>query len=150
RSDRMPRLSACFCAAVLLAAQVAAAEPDFSLFEAKIRPVLVERCYECHGETKQKGGLRLDSKAALLKGGDSGPIIVLGKPAESLLVKALRYEDPKMPPKGRLPESVVTDFVKWIEQGAPDPRDGSVAAKTIDFAEARRFWSFRPITLPPT
>ncbi len=74
----MPRLSACLCAAVLVAGRAVGAELDFSLFEAKIRPVLVERCYECHGETKQKGGLRLDSKAALLKGGDSGPIVVPG------------------------------------------------------------------------
>src|SRR6516225_7537681 len=79
RSDRMSRrLLIAICAGSLCLSRVAAAEPDFNFFETKIRPVLVERCYECHGEKKQKGGLRLDGKAALLKGGDSGPIVVPG------------------------------------------------------------------------
>src|SRR5260370_36670038 len=91
-SESMIRLQVTLCVVLLLAARTFAAEPDFNYFETKIRPVLVERCYECHGETKQKGGLRLDSRTALLKGGDSGPIVVPGKPNDSLIIKALRYE----------------------------------------------------------
>ncbi|MFL5339703.1 MAG: c-type cytochrome domain-containing protein, partial [Gemmataceae bacterium] len=98
----------------LIALPLRAAEPDFSFFETRIRPVLVERCYECHGEKKQKGGLRLDSKAALLKGGDSGPAVVPGNPDDSLLMRALRHETVKMPPDARLPDAVLADFATWI------------------------------------
>jgi len=115
-------------------------------FEAKIRPVLVEKCYQCHAaDTKQRGGLRLDTKETFRKGGDSGPALVPGKPEESLVIKALRHQEGKMPPKGKLPEAVIADFVKWIEMGAPDPRDGKTVAVTqIDFDKARQFWSFQP------
>src|SRR5260221_3529762 len=80
-----------------------AAEPsaeDVEFFEREIRPILVQSCQKCHGEKKQEGGLRLDSHSALLKGGDSGPVIAAGKPDESLLVEAVGYAgDIKMPPK---------------------------------------------------
>src|SRR5205823_4515254 len=95
-------------------------------FEAKIRPVLVEHCYKCHSTEgkKQQGGLHLDTRDALRKGGDSGPVVVPGKPAESRLVKAVRYDDSdlKMPPKGKLPDAVIADLEKWIALGAQDPR----------------------------
>jgi hypothetical protein len=123
-----------------------AAEPGdgVAFFEAKIRPVLVEQCYSCHAEAKQRGGLRLDTKDAVRKGGDSGPALIAGKPNESLLVKALRYQDLKMPPNKKLADTVAADFVKWIEMGAPDPRDGKPAVvASIDFAQARQFWSFQ-------
>ena len=84
------------CTALLLciASGAGAAVPDDAAwFESKIRPLLVERCYECHGEKKQKGGLRLDSRAAWQKGGDSGAVIVPGDPEASLLIKAVRYTD---------------------------------------------------------
>jgi cytochrome c553 len=133
--------------ACLVEVPARAAEPapeGITFFEAKIRPVLVAQCYSCHAETKQRGGLRLDTKDAVLKGGDSGPAFIAGKPNESLLVKALRYQDLKMPPKKKLADTVVADFVKWIEMGAPDPRDGKhVAVASIDFAQARQFWSFQ-------
>src|SRR5947208_861132 len=92
-------------AAVLLAAPAVAADkpsPEaVEFFETKVRPVLTENCYSCHGEKKQSGGLRLDSKDALLKGGDTGPALVPGKARESLLVRAIRHEgELKMPPKG--------------------------------------------------
>jgi hypothetical protein len=91
-------------------------------FEAKIRPVLVAQCYECHSakSTKVKGGLLLDTKAGVLAGGDSGPAVVPGKPGESLLVKSLRHQDNlKMPPKkDQLPESVIQDFEQWIKMSA--------------------------------
>jgi mono/diheme cytochrome c family protein len=141
-------------AAVLLTAPLFAADPKPSaeaveFFETKIRPVLTEQCLSCHGEKKQSGGLRLDSKAAVLKGGENGPALVAAKANESLLIKALRHEgELKMPPKGgKLSPAIVADFAKWIDSGAVDPRDGS-ATVAIDWAKAREFWSFKPIVKP--
>jgi cytochrome c553 len=127
------------------------------LFEKKIRPVLVQECYQCHSaqaaaDKKLKGGLLLDTGEATRKGGDSGPAVVPGKPSESLLVNALKHEDFEMPPKGKLPEAVIADFVKWIELGAPDPRPGqaAVAGRQIDIAAGRQFWSLkRPQAVVP-
>src|SRR5690348_5153743 len=91
--------------------------PDAAFFEAKIRPVLATRCYGCHASTLKApmGGLVLDTKAGMLKGGASGPVIVPAKPAESRLLKAIRYSDPKlqMPPAGKLPDNVIADFESW-------------------------------------
>jgi cytochrome c553 len=121
------------------------ADAGVTFFESKIRPVLVEQCYQCHAAEKQRGGLRLDSRDALRKGGDSGPVLVPGKPSESLLIKAIRHQEPKMPPKSKLADAVVADFVKWVEIGAPDPRDtATTTVAAIDFAKARQFWSFQP------
>ncbi len=135
------------------------AEPEgVAFFEKKIRPVLVSRCYKCHSleAEKVKGGLLADSREGLLKGGNSGPAIVPGKPEESLLVKAIRGtdDDMKMPPKGELlPAHEVADFEAWIRRGAPDPRKADVRAaaarKELDLVEARKFWSFRPVADPP-
>jgi hypothetical protein len=151
------RLLEAVCALVSFAGYGFAEDGDkIAFFEAKIRPVLVESCLKCHGETKHNGKLRLDSKAALLKGGVSGPAIVPGKAKESLLIKAIRHTDPdlKMPAKEKkLPDSVIADFEKWIEMGAPDPRDGKepAIASGIDWKTARQFWSLqlpRKATLP--
>ena len=117
-------------------------------FEAKIRPVLLKHCYECHSSDSKtvKGGLLLDSRGAARKGGDSGAAVVPKNIEESLLIGALKYDTFKMPPKGKLPDSVIDDFEKWIAMGAPDPRGGEAVAKTtIDFDEGRKFWSFQPI-----
>src|SRR5438309_1607678 len=96
---------ALFVAATTLG-KVTAAEPspeDVEFFEQQVRPVLIQSCSKCHGEAKQEGGLRLDSRAAAIKGGDSGAVIEPGKPEDSLLVEAIRYEgDIKMPPKAKL------------------------------------------------
>ena len=93
-------------------------------FETRIRPVLVEQCYKCHNSAKRAdGGLAVDHRTAILEGGDTGPIIVPGKPAESRLLAILRHEvaDLKMPKNGgKLDSSVVDDFQKWIAMGAPD------------------------------
>jgi hypothetical protein len=129
----------------------------FDFFEQKIRPVLVKECYSCHsGVTqKSKGGLVLDTKAGLLKGGDTGRAIVPGKPADSLLIQAVRYShaELKMPPRGKLPDSVIADLEKWIQLGAPDPRTspGPIAQKAIDLEKARKFWAFQKPrrTAPP-
>jgi len=121
-------------------------------FESRIRPLLTERCLGCHGEKKTKGGLRLDSKAGWEKGGDSGPAVVPRKPGSSPLVRMIRAEPgqtPQMPPDKPLTEAAVSDLVRWVEMGAPDPRSGTVAAaKVIDWKVAGEFWSFRPVAPP--
>jgi hypothetical protein len=123
-------------------------------FEKKIRPVLIEKCYECHSEKakadgKLKGGLLLDSRQATQTGGDSGPSIVPQKLDESLLIDAIRYgEDSyQMPPAGKLPDAVIADFETWVSMGAPDPRDApsaTTARKEIDWELARQHWSLQP------
>lgn len=120
-------------------------------FESKIRPVLVQHCYRCHSKEsgKSKGGLLLDSQAGWQIGGDSGAAIVPGKPNESLLVDAISRSGvtAEMPPKSHLSVKVVSDFEKWIADGAIDPRDDDVvdhARETIDIATGREFWSFQP------
>jgi hypothetical protein len=126
-------------------------------FEAKIRPVLVEQCYRCHSADaakakKLRGGLLLDTRAGLLKGGDSGPALVPGKAKESQLLAALHYDgDVKMPPTKKLSGETIADFAKWIEMGAPDPRQGDTAkvtGRTIDINEGKKFWAFRPLASP--
>src|SRR5437899_423620 len=105
-----------------------------AFFESKIRPLLVERCYECHSaeSKKLKGGLRLDSREGVLKGGDSGPAIVPGKPENSLLIKAVRYIDPdlQMPPHHQLSAGQIADLEQWVRMGAPDSRQGDKPVST--------------------
>ena len=120
-------------------------------FEKRIRPVLVEHCYECHSQGKKKqGGLLLDTRAGIRRGGDTGPAIVPSKPEESLLISAIRHQDFEMPPKGKLPGRVIRDFVRWVQIGAPDPREGDVdpaeAGDSASIEKGREFWSFQPIT----
>jgi len=128
---------------------------QIEFFERKIRPVLVERCYECHSEDSQssKGGLRLDHRQAILVGGDSGPSVDLSQPGESLLLKALKYESYQMPPSGILPEPIIQDFKKWIELGLPDPRV-EVAKSSPHRPEQKtsELWSLQPISrvTPPS
>ncbi len=122
-------------------------------FEQRIRPVLAERCYECHAASSKspKGGLRVDTREALLRGGDSGPTIVPGKAAESLLMQALRHEGPEMPPQGKLSAEIIADFARWIDAGAVDPRVGDAGpapARVIDIEAGRKFWAFRPVARP--
>src|SRR5215813_10433693 len=111
-------------AAPVLAAPAERESMDF--FEVKIRPVLVEHCYKCHSveSKKRKGELWLDSRAGILEGGKSGPILVPGDPGKSRLIEAIRYRNPdlQMPPDNPLPPAVVADFEAWIRMGAPDPR----------------------------
>jgi len=123
-------------------------------FESRIRPVLVQHCYECHSaESKKiKGGLRLDHRAGLLAGGESGPAVVPGRPDESLLVDALKHEGLKMPPSGKLAEGVIRDFEHWVRMGLPDPRTTAAemqstpkAAKSVDIEAGRRHWAYQPL-----
>jgi hypothetical protein len=127
-------------------------------FEKKIRPVLTEHCYSCHSaeaaaRNKLKGGLLLDTRDGLLAGGDSGKVVVPGKPADSPLIAALKYDgDVKMPPKGKLPDAVIADFEKWVAMGAPDPRTGTPSGRKpggTDVQTGRNFWAYKPPVPPP-
>jgi dienelactone hydrolase/cytochrome c553 len=125
-------------------------------FEKKIRPVLVAQCYSCHAaDSKEiKGGLVLDTRDGIRKGGDSGPAVVPGDVSASFLIAAIRHDDGlEMPPKSKLTDVQIADFVKWIEAGAIDPREGKspIASAGIDIEQGRDFWAFqRPVkTSPP-
>ncbi len=110
-----------------------AAEVDEAFFETRIRPVLVQRCFECHGRDQAKNALRVDSREALVKGGDSGAAIVPGDASKSLLVRAIRRSDEnlQMPPKSTLSETVVADFVRWINDGAAWPAFEPVKTRRV-------------------
>jgi hypothetical protein len=139
-------------ALVLLVPTLPAAAPSPAGMESfeKVRPILVQHCYRCHSTAakKQKGGLLLDSRDGLSKGGDSGPALVPGKPEESLMLKAVRQtgDVAKMPPQGKLPDAAIADLEAWIKSGAPDPREASVWEKVL--AERRRWWSLQPVRRP--
>ena len=133
----------------------APSDAGIEFFEKKIRPVLVESCYGCHSVAagKKRGELLLDSRPAMLEGGESGPAVVPGKPNESLLIKAIRYteKDLRMPQKGKLPAAVIADFEKWVAMGAPDPRQtavvkGSKYGPSVE--DGRKFWAFQPVKNP--
>jgi cytochrome c553 len=143
--------------AFFVAITLSAAEPtpqQIEFFEKKIRPVLTQKCAMCHSAKLEApmGGLQVDSREALLRGGDSGPAIVAGRPAASLLIKAVAYRDLdlQMPPTGRLSDNEIADLGAWIEMGAPDPRSASIGErpKGLDLAEGRKFWSFQPVRDP--
>jgi Protein of unknown function (DUF1553)/Protein of unknown function (DUF1549)/Planctomycete cytochrome C len=140
-----------------LPAVFAAAPDDTDFFEKKVRPLLVEKCQSCHGAEKQKGNLRVDSKAALLAGGDRGAAVVPGKPDESLIVRVLAHDgDVKMPPKNKLPNAEIAVFKEWVQRGAawPDSKAVVAAPKAMaasrEFtAEERNFWAFQPVRPQP-
>jgi mono/diheme cytochrome c family protein/cytochrome c553 len=141
-------------------------------FEVKVRPVLAAHCQECHGAEKHKGGLRLDGRGAMLKGGETGAVVVPGKPNDSPLIEAIRYEgEVQMPPKGKLKDEEIAALTDWVKRGAPWPeaRPGlgtrtvskPAATKSISSeaahsvvlsAKDRAFWSFQPVRdpLPPS
>ncbi len=146
-----------FLSFVLLAAAACADESSaddaghVEFFETKIRPLLVNQCYECHsGVSKSlKAGLRLDSKSAMLKGGDSGPAIMPGKPNDSLLIDSVRYESNEMPPNGKLSDAEIAALTKWVELGAPWPKEAPVTTASgdegYDWDEAAKHWAFQPV-----
>jgi hypothetical protein len=124
---------------------------QLEFFESKIRPIFVENCLKCHStETKQKGGLILDSRQGWMAGGDTGPALVPGDPEASLILKALSYEDPdlQMPPKKRLSKADIETMHQWIAMGAPDPREGTApTAQVEDFDLEKRageHWAWQP------
>ncbi len=140
-----------------LAVGAEATPAGIDYFERKIRPLLAERCFDCHGEEKQKGELRLDSPGAIATGGETGPIFVAGKPDESRLILAVSYEDEdlKMPPKTRLNPNQVKLLRDWIQMGAPmpaSPPEAQPVARGAGFQikeEDQKHWAFQPVTRPP-
>ena len=145
----------CIAGIVLMNPAASAAEStkaQLDFFESKIRPVLADNCYKCHSTKaeKVKGGLLLDSRDAVLKGGESGPAIVPGNPDQSLLIKAVRYTDPdlQMPPKGnKLSDQQVADLTTWVKMGAPDPRIAGVGQKDWKDPNAKH-WAWQPVKKP--
>ncbi len=156
------RSSTAFLAICALASALRAAPPaaptitagDLAFFETKIRPLLIDRCYQCHSKEadKVRGGLLLDSREALIHGGNTGSAVVPGKPNESLLIKAVRYadEDLQMPPKGeKLSDQQIADLTEWVRRGAPDPR--TLVAKGSSPAYGgvgKNHWAFQPVKKP--
>ncbi|MEL7500547.1 MAG: DUF1549 domain-containing protein [Planctomycetota bacterium] len=135
---------------VSVAQQEKLTQKQLDFFEKKIRPVLVDKCYSCHSKDSKsvKGGLILDSRDAIRAGGESGHAVVPGEIENSLLIEAIRYDSFEMPPKEQLPESVISDFEKWVRMGAPDPREGPTLVKReIDFEEGKKHWSFQPLKI---
>ena len=132
------------------------AREHLDFFEKKIRPVLVERCYECHSAAakKNKGGLTLDTRDGVLKGGDAGSVVAPGDPEKSKLIEAVRYKnrDLQMPPKSPLSSEQVRDLEQWVKLGAPDPRTEAVAQtggkRALTVEEGRQFWAFQPLANP--
>src|SRR6187401_3146044 len=134
-----------------------AEKPDaagLKFFETKIRPLLADNCYECHGTKKQKSDLRLDNLPFILQGGQGGPAVVPGDVESSRLILAVSYEDSdlQMPPDGKLDDAQIADLKKWIEMGAPWPEKEAKSArikKAGEFSqEDRSWWAFQPVKKP--
>ncbi len=158
---RFRRQSVCLLvlAALVLPTIACAGEADLltpgkmAFFEQRIRPLLIERCYGCHSEAKKiNGGLRLDVRRGLMEGGDSGPAISPGKPEESLLIKAVRYQDAdlQMPPDGKLAVAELAVLEEWVRMGAPDPRADIVGSEESEEADviraaALKHWAYQPL-----
>jgi hypothetical protein len=128
---------------------------DLEFFESKVRPILVKRCYECHSAEKAdpQGGLRLDSHAAVLKGGDTGKAVVPGDPKKSLLIDTINYgELYQMPPKNKLPPEEIAILTTWVEKGAPwtpETEKSGADAKKFDLeARKKAHWCWQPIADP--
>ena len=132
--------------------EVKDSQESLAFFESKIRPVLVEQCYSCHSQEaatkgKLKGSLYLDSRDGMLRGGDTGPALSSEHTEESLILKALRYEEYEMPPSGKLSANIIEDFERWVAQGAIDPRRAAepIKQKAMDLESGRKFWSLQPL-----
>ncbi|MBA4065591.1 MAG: hypothetical protein C0501_18130 [Isosphaera sp.] len=149
-----PLLAAAVLTAVPPAAPAADKDEAAKFFEASVRPILVAQCVKCHGPEKQKGGLRLDSGEAALKGGDAGPAVVPGKPDASPLIHAVRYGDVQMPPAGKMSDAEIAALEKWVKDGAVWP--GAKAGGMVPAGHAARkpgtitdedraWWAFRPV-----
>ncbi len=154
----MVRLICQFCCVYLQLLWISAAHgaapttEQLQFFEREIRPLLAKNCYECHSGRAKKlqASLRLDSRAGMLRGGDSGAVIVPGKPAESLLMGAVRYEDYEMPPRGKLKDREIAALKKWIFAGAPwpdEPEPGDLVPEQVFDWKRRQaeHWCWQPI-----
>ncbi len=154
---RIPLLTLITLSLFVFSTPAIAEDADLEFFEKKIRPVLVTHCYECHSADAKKlsGELLLDSRDGVKKGGETGPALDGLNPDKSLLIKAVRYTDDalKMPPKGKLPDTVIADLETWVKNGAADPRDQPVARKVTaswkEFMKERSdWWSLRSVVRP--
>ena len=158
---RPPLAFCCFAVAAArcsLPTNIPAAGPQppanqVEFFESKVRPVLAGTCLKCHGVSTHKGGLRLDSRDAALKGGDSGAAVVPGNPDASPMIEAINYRGLEMPPTGKLKPREIQALVEWVKMGAPWPNDdGKTAVPSRgDFTitdEDRHYWAFQPIGHP--
>ena len=132
-------------------------QDDLAFFESRIRPLLIEKCGECHGPDEQESKLRLDTWAGIAAGGKTGPLVVPAKPQNSLLIVAVRYidNDLRMPPDGKLSKQEIANLSRWIQMGLPHPDRATSdttpqprRGKPIDFEQARQFWSFQPVRKP--
>ena len=133
------------------AQQISPADQEY--FEAKIRPILVDYCYDCHGDGATKGSLDLSSKAGALAGGSSGPAVVPNDPGTSIMIKRIKDLGDPMPPAGKdaVPDALIAELENWIRRGAPDPRSGKSAGviKTQqDMEKAKNHWGFKPVSNP--
>ena len=163
-SARLPLVMWMFAVVLILSVGPAdAAEPDeepttegVEFFEKHVRPLLATRCQECHGEKKQEAGLRFDRKAHALRGSDAAPVIAPGKPDESPMISAVRYETYEMPPRAQLAEHEIAALTKWVELGAPWPDDdshlaaGNPAAPESIARSQQEHWAYQPVEQPPT
>ena len=149
-----------FCLAIWISPTLATATPEqVTFFENEVRPLLANNCFECHSATAKKlqAGLRVDSLKGILRGGDSGPAIEPGKPGESMIMSAVRYEDFEMPPGGKLAPKDVAILDKWISMGAPWPEEPEpkmgVSRQEFDWQQRKiEHWCWQAITpgTPPT
>jgi hypothetical protein len=135
-------------------AQESPSAEQAAFFDKQVRPILQQHCFKCHGDGKVRGGLRLTSRENVLKGGDSGPAVVLDKPETSRLLQAINYKDGlEMPPDGKLPQAKIDVLTRWIKAGAPWT-PGAKTAETAKSkagevtAEARKYWAYRPVHRP--
>ncbi|MEQ9410742.1 MAG: PSD1 and planctomycete cytochrome C domain-containing protein [Fuerstiella sp.] len=151
-SNRTRVIRGAVCAMVLFLVcqpDVARANED-RFFEKKVRPLLVQRCVKCHSGTRTSGGLALDSRSGWQRGGESGPAIIPGDPAASLLIQAINYESLQMPPEsagGKLGRDEIAVLKKWVQQGAFDPRDAVTKLGGMSEAAAQSWWAFQPLHL---
>ncbi|MDP7275139.1 MAG: PSD1 and planctomycete cytochrome C domain-containing protein [Planctomycetaceae bacterium] len=151
------------CALLIFPGLIRGAEPALSpreqveFFSSKVKPLLVKRCFKCHGDTKIKGGLHLNSRSGIMKGGDSGQAINLKRPLKSLLLEAVNYEleGYEMPPSGKLPAEQIAILARWVRMGLPVTPDfsGKIgnqprSASPMVTPETKRFWSFQPVKRP--
>lgn len=141
------------CASTAWGADDEAQRAALKFFENEVRPILATRCYECHSGKKQSGSLRVDNITYLITGGDSGPALVAGDPDKSILIEAIRYQDPdfQMPPKAKLPDNEIAVLEKWIKLGTPWPANEASRDQVDEFGftEAdRKYWAFQPLTKP--
>ena len=152
----MPRPAGVLIACLLTAAGAsrAAGQADkagIEFFEQHVRPVLTDHCVKCHGPTAKKGGLRLDSHAALLAGGEGGPVVKPGDPNASRLIRAVRHvdDDFKMPPPGKLSAQAVAALEKWVAMGVPWPEAVTLVSPDAIARAAKAHWAFQPVKRPP-